>query len=307
MLFHPFSVRSLEEDDGLFQGHIKLLFRYRVLDNLQGRFVDILRQHLVSTLERIDGINQIDAQLVDVNHSVCQFDEAITFRLLLLIVCRSIEVDRISLIIHHFTTLDKGIKQQALTNFFHFVLAQIRILFTNHFRNERFGDGFSRSTSADGFHHQFVLQDRSLQIIQLLLYYHLRLLARQRFQALYHQGTGIQRTTLITIHILHRLEMPARRHHLLHQKRCGNGFQKVVHRHLHIGLIGIRHSYHVHKLSRFLAFAITGASSDNLHHFGQRATHTDGQTFLTPLPVETFLGSTQSDDNIYIITLLYPL
>ena len=101
--------------------------------------------------------------------------------------------------------------------------------------------------------------------------------------------------------------MPARRHHLLHQKRCGNGFQKVVHRHLHIGLIGIRHSYHVHKLSRFLAFAITGASSDNLHHFGQRATHTDGQTFLTPLPVETFLGSTQSDDNIYIITLLYPL
>ena len=101
--------------------------------------------------------------------------------------------------------------------------------------------------------------------------------------------------------------MPTWRHHLLHQKRCGNGFQKVVHRHLHIGLIGIRHSYHVHKLSGFLAFAITGASSDNLHHFGQRATHTDGQTFLTPLPVETFLGSTQSDDNIYIITLLYPL
>ena len=98
--------------------------------------------------------------------------------------------------------------------------------------------------------------------------------------------------------------MPTRRHHLLHQKRSRNGFQKVVHRHLHIGLIGIRHSYHVHKLSRFLAFAITGASSDNLHHFGQRATHTDGQTFLTPLPVETFLGSTQSDDNIYIITLL---
>lgn len=79
VLFHPFSVRSLEEDDGLFQGHIKLLFRYRVLDNLQGRFVDILRKHLVSTLERIDGINQIDIQLVDIDHTICQLDKAIAF------------------------------------------------------------------------------------------------------------------------------------------------------------------------------------------------------------------------------------
>ena len=101
--------------------------------------------------------------------------------------------------------------------------------------------------------------------------------------------------------------MPTRSHHLFHKQRSGNGLQKVVHSHLHIGLLGIGHSNHIHKLSRLLALTVSGATSYNLHHLRQRTTHANGEAFLAPLPVKPLFSCAKSNDDVHVITAFHSL
>ena len=112
---------------------------------------------------------------------------------------------------------------------------------------------------------------------------------------------------IVIFGILYRLEMPAGSHHLFHQQRGRNSFQEVVHSYFHITLFCIRHGYHVYKLGRLFAFTVTCTSSYYLDDLCQRATYSYRQTYLTPLPVKSFLGCTQGDDDVHILLVPHAL
>ena len=44
-----------------------------------------------------------------------------------------------------------------------------------------------------------------------------------------------------------------------------------------------------------------------MHHLCERTSHADGQAFLAPLPVESFLGSAQGDDDVDVVAALHAL
>ena len=109
----------------------------------------------------------------------------------------------------------------------------------------------------------------------------------------------------VFLRLLRSLKVPAWCHHLFHKQRCSNCFQKIVHSHLHVRQVCIRHGYHVDKASSVFALAVTGTTTDNLNDLSQRTTHTHGEAGVTPLPVESFLGCAQCDDEVHIICLLH--
>ena len=307
MLGHPQLVGSFEEHHSLFGGHVILLLSHRVLNDFQRRSVHLFRQHLVGTLEGIDGVDEVDAQLVDVYHAVGEFYEPVALRFFSLVGCRSVEVNRIALVVNNLVALYHDVEQQALAHHLRLVFIKFGIFLANHLRNQNFCNRLRCGASAYCPHHHIVLQHACFQVVELLLHNELCLCARQRFQALYHQRTCVQRTGFIIINILHRLEMPAWSHHLFHKQRGGNGLQEIVHSHLHVGLLSIGHSNHIHKLSRRLALTVSGTTSYNLHHLCQRATHANGEAFLTPLPVESLFCRAKGNDDVHVVAALHPL
>ena len=216
MLRHILLVGGLEEEDGLLQTHVKLQLCHRVLDYFQCRGIHLFREHLVGTLEGVDGVDEVDGELVDVDYAVGELDEAVAFRLPFFLV--GVEVHGVSLVVHDVVSLDDGVEQEALAHFLHLLVCQVGIFFPDYLGYQGLGDGLSRGTAADGLHHQVVLQHARLQVVELFFHDEFGLGARQRFQAFYHQGAGIERTRLVAVHILHGLEMPAGGHHLLHQE-----------------------------------------------------------------------------------------
>ena len=101
--------------------------------------------------------------------------------------------------------------------------------------------------------------------------------------------------------------MPTGSHHLFHQQRGSDGFQEVVHCHLHITLLCLRHRYQIDELRRFLALTVSCASAYDLNHLRQRTAHAHRQAHLAPLPVEALLGGAQCDDDVHIVLVLHPL
>ena len=164
---------------------------------------------------------------------------------------------------------------------------------------------FSRCRTADSFHHRLILQDGSLQVVQLFLYDEFGFFARQRFQSFHYQRPSIFLSFIRRVSCC--LEAPTRSHYLFHQQRCGNGFQKVVDSHLHVTLLSFRHRNHIGKPCCFLPFTITGTSTYNLDNLRQRTSDTNRQAHLTPLPVESLFSCSQGNDNVHIFTVFHTL
>ena len=167
------------------------------------------------------------------------------------------------------------------------------------------GDRLCRCRATDCFHHHIVLQNGSFQVVELTFHDGFCLVARQWLQAFHYDG--MCQVTIRFILIFYGLKLPAWSHHLFHQQRSSNRFQEVVHCHLHLCLFGIRHSNHIYKSGSFLALAVARASSYNLYHLRQRATHAYSQTHLAPLPVEAFLCRSKSDDDVHIVAAFHLL
>ena len=165
------------------------------------------------------------------------------------------------------------------------------------------GDGLCRSRAADGFHHHVVLQDGCLQVVELTLHDGLCLGTRQWFQPFHYYCVG-QVFTWFFVGIFDSLKLPAGCHHLLHQQRSRDGFQEIVHSHLHLSLLCLRHGDHIHEAGCLLTFAVARTPSYNLYHLCQRTSHANGQAHLTPLPVEALFGCAQGDDDIDVVAIL---
>ena len=81
MLGNVLLQRPFEQDNRLLEGQIELLFSDCVLDDAQRGGIDCFRQHLVSPLEGIDAVDQVDAQLIDIHKSVGELNQSIAFTL----------------------------------------------------------------------------------------------------------------------------------------------------------------------------------------------------------------------------------
>ena len=273
------------------------------MDDAQRGGIDCFRQHLVSPLEGVDAVDQIDAQLIDIHKSVGELNQSIAFALTVLF---SLFSRPDSCLVHHdVTSLDQGVSHEMLTHHFHLLLVQVGITLTDHLRNQVFRDGLCRCRATDGTHNQVIVQHIGLQVVKLFLHDLFGSDTGQRLQPFDHDRMRIM---LLMLHVTsHRAEVPVGSHHLFHEQRGRDGFQEIIDCHLHLCLLCIGHSDHVHEACRLLPLAITSAATDDLDHLSQRPSHTYGEAHLAPLPVESLLGSTQGNDDVHILLAVHPL
>ena len=101
-----------------------------------------------------------------------------------------------------------------------------------------------------------------------------------------------------------RLELEARRQHLLHQQARGDGLERVVDRLGHGLLGGVRLGDQVGEAGAGLARRVAGGAADDLHDLGQARAIADGQRVLAPDPVEAFLRHAEGDDDVHMVAVV---
>ena len=303
MLCNPLFQRSFEESDGLFQRHVILLFCDGVLDNLQRFGINRFRNHFIGTLERIDGVYQIDAQFVYIDKPVGNLNHPVALAGSVVIVCDG--RNGITFLVHDVISFDNRIEQHTLAHLLHLTITQFRIALAYHLGYQVLRNRLCRRRAAECFHHHVVLQNGCFQVVKLTFHNGLCLYARQRFQTFHHKSPD--RTLPSFGGVGGGFKLPTWSHHLFHQQRGCNRFQEVVYGHLHFSLFSLWHGNHIYKSGSFLTLAVARTSSYNLYHLRQRATHANSQTHLAPLPVEAFLCSSKSDNDVHIVAAFHLL
>ena len=102
-----------------------------------------------------------------------------------------------------------------------------------------------------------------------------------------------------------RLELKARRQHLLHQQAGGDGLQRIVDSLGHDVIGGGRFGDQVREAGAGLARRIAGCSADDLHDFGKAGAVAHCQRMFAPDPVKAFLRHAQRDDDVDVVTIVF--
>ncbi|GCD60509.1 hypothetical protein NBRC3278_3407 [Acetobacter pasteurianus NBRC 3278] len=93
--------------------------------------------------------------------------------------------------------------------------------------------------------------------------------------------------------------------HLFHKQAGGNGLEHVIDRIRDFFLGRIRFSNQVDEFGPCLTRRITGSTTNDLNDFGQAGTVSDRQRLLTPDPVKPFLGHTQRNDDVHMVSVVF--
>lgn len=282
----------LIEQDGFLFGHFLALGVDGVLNGAQDFRREGFGEDFVGPLEGIDAVDEVDAEVV-------QVDE----------LPRDLQELAAVLVGYDFGALERSGEDKVLAQLLLLFRGEFRITLLNNLGDERLGDDLGNLVAGEGLFDDVAGVEGGLEFGKVVLYNGLDTVGCF-LEAFDMDGALVGLIAVgivIGVFFRSRAELPFGLHHLFHQEGGCDGLEHIVHGVLDIILCRRRARNEVGELGVGLAFAVTGATSDNLDDLGEGCADADGEAAFAPLPIEAFLRGTQGNEDVEGIGAVHPV